>query len=288
MSQNKELSTAQQFMSEVRSKLTAYKDNMAKILPANLTPEKVIEVAYHAVRKNPELQKCSSNSIVSCVLMACQLGFEFDGISNKAHMVPYWNSKTKRLDAQFQIGYRGLIELAERSGKVKLIEARPVYKDDFFECYFGSNGKLNHIPNWNAPRLDEDIIGFYALAHLDNGLVTYDFMTKEEIDKVMSNTKSKDKDGKLYSSSPWSQHYVEMGKKTIIRRFCKMLPSTTILDKAVAWDNQAAVDEKQSVDGITEVIEVESYTQTEDGEVVKNEVKSKAEQAADEINVEDI
>lgn len=194
-------------------------------LPRHLSPERMIRVAVTAIQKTPKLMECSQQSLIACIVEASQLGLEPDGVVGHAYLVPYKNSKTGRMEAQLMPGYKGLIDLARRSGNVGAINAEIVYANDEFRVVKGLNPDLIHIPNWEDPG---QMIAAYATAKLKDGDVQFCVMPKHEIDRHRARSKSKD-------FGPWVTDYEWMAKKTAIRQLCKLLPCSiemqTVLSK---------------------------------------------------------
>src|SRR5690606_34595531 len=111
-----------------RDNLAAYLEekaqNMNAAQPKHLTPERQTRVALTAISANPRFLECTRESLALALIEAGQLGLEPNGVMGQAYLVPYYNGKAKRYEAQFQVGYRGLIDLARRSGQITKIEAR--------------------------------------------------------------------------------------------------------------------------------------------------------------------
>ncbi len=183
-------------------------------LPEHMNPERMIRVAVTAIQKTPKLMECSQQSLIACIVEASQLGLEPDGVVGHAYLVPFWNKKTGRNEAQLMPGYRGLIDLARRSGQIGAVNAEIVYENDEFRVVKGLNPDLIHIPNWRDPG---EMIAAYATAKLKDGDVQFCVMPKHEIDKHRERSKSKD-------FGPWVTDYEWMAKKTAIRQLCKLLP----------------------------------------------------------------
>jgi len=194
-------------------------------LPRHLNPERMIRVAVTAIQKTPKLMECSQQSLIACIVEASQLGLEPDGVIGHAYLVPYKNKNTGRMEAQLMAGYKGLIELARRSGKVGAINAEIVYEGDEFRVVKGLNPDLIHVPNWQDPG---EMIAAYATAKLKDGDVQFCVMPRHEIDKHRARSKAKD-------YGPWVTDYEWMAKKTAIRQLCKLLPCSiemqTVLSK---------------------------------------------------------
>lgn len=87
-----------------------FKLQVAAALPKHLTPDRFIRVALTAMLKTPKIAQCSQNSLFKVLLDCSSLGLEPDG--RRAHIIPYGNEATLIID------YKGLIELAKRSGEV--------------------------------------------------------------------------------------------------------------------------------------------------------------------------
>lgn len=215
------------------------------ILPKNLTPQKLFRLTITEVRKNPDLGKCTVTSLISSLLSCAQVGLEIG--TNKAYLVPYnknVNIGTKNnpqwiqyKECQFQIGYRGLIELALRSGKILKIYAQPVFSNDFFLCKYGNDEKLEHTPIIRGER--GEFIGAFAVAKFANcvtGEYQFDFMNVDEINAIKDRAKAKS------DKTPWNTDYYEMAKKTIVKRLCKYLPSSSELDEALKIDDESELE----------------------------------------------
>jgi recombination protein RecT len=205
---------------------------MEMVLPKHLTVDRLIRVAIVAASRTPKLLQCTPLSVVQSVMTAAQLGLDCGGVGGQGYLVPYFNGKAKRTECQFIPGYRGLIDLARRSGQVTSIEARLVYKGDFFEWECGLNPILKHKPKLEAPRGKENTTLGYAVAHFKDGATHHEVMTLNEIEAIR-------KKSKMGESGLWVDHWEEMAKKTLIRRLVKYLPmSIEQLNTAVDFDER--------------------------------------------------
>jgi recombination protein RecT len=193
---------------------------LAEILPAHISPERMCKVALIAANQNPQLLECTPASIVSAMMTAASLGLEPDGTMGSAYLVPY------RTRCQLIIGYRGLIDLARRSGHISKIEAHAVYEGDEFAYEHGLNPDLTHRPTLGERG---EIVAFYALAILSDGASQFVVLSKADVDKVRGGSAAG-------GGGPWSSHYSEMGKKTAARNLCKYLPFSATLNKAMSLD----------------------------------------------------
>ena len=118
-----------------------FKEAVRKSLPQHMTPERFVRVALTAMLKTPKLAQCSQESVFRCMLDLSSLGLEPDG--RRAHLIPYGTDCTLIID------YKGLIELAKRSGEVAMWRAELVCENDEFSW---TNGIVDHKINWLAPR----------------------------------------------------------------------------------------------------------------------------------------
>jgi len=228
--------------------LNQKKGELAKMLPKTLSIDRLLKVAQIAATTTPALAKCDVPSLVGAIGQCAQMGLEPNTVLGHAYLVPF---NTKRKDAQGNerwvnsvqviIGYKGLIDLARRSGQIVSIAAHEVCENDHFELVYGLDEKLNHRP---AMEERGDVVGFYAVAKLKDGGHSFEFMSVHQVREIMAGTQSKGKYG------PWKDNFVEMGRKTVIRRLAKYLPLSIEFQTAVALDNQAEAGKDQRLDTI--------------------------------------
>lgn len=228
--------------------LNQKKGELAKMLPKTLSIDRLLKVAQIAATTTPALAKCDVPSLVGAIGQCAQMGLEPNTVLGHAYLVPF---NTKRKDAngnerwvnsvQVIIGYKGLIDLARRSGQIVSIAAHEVCEHDHFELVYGLDEKLNHRP---AMEERGDVVGFYAVAKLKDGGHSFEFMSVHQVREIMAGTQSKGKYG------PWKDNFVEMGRKTVIRRLAKYLPLSIEFQTAVALDNQAEAGKDQRLDTI--------------------------------------
>lgn len=249
---------------DLRQMLEMSKGQIELALPRHLTAERMIRVAMTAYQKTPDLQKCPMISIVGAVVQASQLGLEPDGILGQAYLVPFYNSTTGQKECQLQIGYRGFIALARRSGEVSNIYAELVYQCDKFEVTLGTDKRLVHEPNFQdetRESIDDKgepigLIGAYAVVKYKDGEADFEYMSKIQLDKIRSSSKAKS------SKSPWFTHPLEMYRKCPIRRLAKRLPLSPEFMKAAVLDEYADAGVHQhneaEVDAVAELARVAS------------------------------
>jgi hypothetical protein len=134
---NKELQTKISPINSVRALLERSKAQIAMALPKHLNADRIIRVAMTSIQRNPQLLECDPISLVAAVIQSSQLGLEPDGILGHAYLIPFNNAKKNRMEVQFIPGYKGLIDLARRSGQVVAIGAHVVYENEPFKLVYG-------------------------------------------------------------------------------------------------------------------------------------------------------
>ena len=161
------------------------------------------------------------------MMQAAQLGLEPNTPIGQAYLIPYRNKGT--LECQFQLGYKGLIDLAYRSGDIKDIQAHEVYENDTFEYEYGLEPKLRHVP---ALHDRGSVIMYYAVFHMTNGGFGFEVMSKEDVQKHAKKT------SQSYGSSysPWAKWFDEMAKKTVVKKALKYAPVKTEFVRALSTD----------------------------------------------------
>lgn len=197
------------------------KGALIQAMPKSLTADRVLRVAMSAVNKNPDLLGCSQASFMQCVMHSVQLGLEPGSPLGHAYLVPF------KAECTLIVGYRGLIELAQRGG-VKKIWARVVYENDFFEVEFGIEDTIRHRPTLKDAL--GPMIAVYAIATFDNGVQQFEVMTRSQVDAIRKRSRTG-------HNGPWVTDYDEMAKKSVTRRLCKYLPLSIESQDAIAKAN---------------------------------------------------
>lgn len=198
-----------------------------KALPSVITPERFTRIVLSAISVNPQLGSCTPNSFLGAMMTSAQLGLEVNTPLGQAYVLPYRNKGV--LEAQFQLGYKGLIDLAYRSGEVEVIQAHVVYENDEFECEYGLDPKLTHRP---ADSNRGEPIRVYAVFKTKSGGFGFEVMSMEDVRKHAA------KYSKSYGSSysPWKTNFEEMAKKTVLKRVLKYAPLKSDFVRAAVQD----------------------------------------------------
>ncbi len=200
------------------------KKQFALALPKHMTADRFTRVALTEMRKVPKLMESDPGSFMGAIMQCAQLGIEPGGALGHAYLLPFENRRTGKTEVQFILGYKGMIDLARRSGQIVSIEARAVYESDTFSVSFGLHPDLQHEPAWEVEDRGE-LRAVYAVAKLQGGGVQFEVMGRKEIERIRNESqgyKTAERFGK--TNSPWHTHFDEMARKTVLRRLFKYLP----------------------------------------------------------------
>lgn len=220
---------AQKRQDPIGSLMEKLKPQMAVALPSTMNPERVARIALTELRTNPKLAEAAQSnpaSFMGAMLKASALGMEVGNGLGHAYLLPF-DKRSKQggqwvtvaTETQLIIGYRGMIELARRSGQIESLYAVEVYNGEKFTVSMGLTQDIIHERDFSGmvDMRPENVIAVYAVAKLKGGMVQFDVMTRVQVEAIRSRSKSKD-------NGPWVTDWVEMAKKTVLRRLFKMLP----------------------------------------------------------------
>lgn len=246
-----EIVSYNQKLENVRQWLEKSKVQIGRALPEHITkPERMARVVFTAIMRTPRLADCTIPSLIGAVIQSAQLGLLPDGVLGHAFLIPYKNNKKNCHEVQFQIGYKGLIELARRSGQLSTIYARVVCEKDKFAYSYGLDEKCQHEPFGGGDR--GALTYVYGVAKLRDGGVQFEVMSRDDIDKVRKRSRTA-------NDGPWVTDYEAMAQKTVLKRICKLLPSSTEKELAttVSLDDMAEADLPQDLGVIFDLEEKE-------------------------------
>ena len=208
--------------------LMSMQGQIAKALPTVLTPERYTRMVMTALSTNPQLQQCTPESFLGAVMQAAQLGVEPNTPLGQAYLIPYRNKG--RLECQFQLGYKGMLDLAYRSGEVSVIDAQAVHENDLFEFEYGLEPKLKFKPSLTNRG---PVVAYYAMFRTKDGGFNFAVMSREDVDQF----------AKQYSKaagsgySPWATNFDAMAKKTVLKQVLKYAPLKSDFVREIATDS---------------------------------------------------
>jgi recombination protein RecT len=238
-------------LNSVRALLAKMKGQFEMALPKHMSADRLMRVALTACQTNPKLLDCTPTSFAGAMMRAAQVGLEPDGTLGRAYLIPRKNNRAGTLECHFQVGYKGLVELCQRSGEIASVRADVVRKGDFLVYEKGINEKLEHregVGNWDAP-----ITHVYAIIRTKNGGVYWDCWTAE---KVEAHRRRFSKDTR--EDSAWETSWEEMGEKTVLTAVTKLAPKSVEVAMVTA-------DEARAEAGLPIDIEVVDLTEKADG-----------------------
>lgn len=219
--------SAPQKQQSIQQLIKVMEPQIAKALPSVITPERFTRMVFSALSSNPKLQQCDAKTFLGAMMQAAQLGLEPNTPLGQAYLIPY-----KKV-CQFQIGYKGLIDLAYRSGEFASISAQTVYENDEFNYELGLHADLTHKP---AMSNRGEPIAYYAVFKLISGGFGFEVMSREDAEKHGR------KFSKSYNDSPWQTNFDEMAKKTVLKKALKYAPLKTEFARGVVSDETVKTD----------------------------------------------
>ena len=203
------------------------------------------------VNNNNLLQKANPTSVLAAAATAASLDLPVNPSLGLAWIVPYGNG------AQFQLGYRGAIALAMRSGQMKSIVMTEVYEGEC-KCWNRFTETFEF-----GDRVSDNIIGYYARFETVNGFVKATFWTKEEV------LKHAKRFSKSFNRGPWQTDFDAMAKKTVLLSIIKTYAPMSI-EMQSAFESDGKVATVNETTGQEEFIEAEVLdAQNEDTAVVE-------------------
>lgn len=233
----------------VKAFFEAQKGTLAAVLPKHVSPDRMLKIALGALRTTPKLMNCSVESLMGAVVHCSQLGLEPNTPLGHAYLIPFENKRKGITEVQIVLGYKGLVDLARRSGQIVSIAAHEVCEHDQFDFSYGLDEVLVHKPAMGRAR--GPVVAFYAVAKLQGGGHAFEVMSAEQINEIRDASQNY-KFAKDKSTTVWGLHYAEMGRKTVLRRLVKYLPVSIELAQAATLDEVSSAGRSQALDNVLE------------------------------------
>lgn len=223
------------------------KPEIARALPRHMNPDRMARIAVTVLRQTPRLAQCTPESFLGALMTCSQLGLE-PGPLGHAYLVPY------KREVTFIPGYRGLVDLAYRSGQVATVKAQVVYEADEFDFEEGLDAYLKHKRSRAAD--PGQVIWVYALVKLKDGASNFVVMTVAEVEKIRKRSMAA-------NNGPWVTDWEAMAKKTALKQLSKWMPLSPEFNQAVNHDGSVRTD------AISDLVDVKP--EFVDGEVVDDD-----------------
>ena len=193
-----------------------------------------ISSVLQVVSSNNLLKNASKDSIYKAAAMAATLDLPIQSSLGHSYIVPY------KGHAQFQVGYKGFIQLAQRSGQYKNISVAVVYEGQLVE----DNPLEGAVFDWGSKTSDK-VIGYAAHFELLNGFKKTVYSSKDQIEKHAKQYSESYRSGR---NTPWKDNFDSMAQKTVIKHLLsKFGPLSIEMQKAVISD-QSTINDIESVD----------------------------------------
>ena len=283
--------------SSIKDFFEANKSTLTALVQGHVTPDRLLGVAMNAIRQTPKLQQCTVASLFGAIVQCAVMRLEPNTFEGHCYLIPrkknvpvkdeYGNIQKDRSgkwitqdihEVNVQIGYKGRIELAYRSPKVKSLFTSVIHANDRYKITEGTERKIDH-----EPKLDGDrgpAIAYYAVAELTtDGRALFDWMSVKDIERVRDNfsegyRRSEETrhnalnvlqatsdareqrrarlDLEKAEDNPWLRDFDQMARKTVLNRLDPYLPSTPESSLARALDQRDSTLRSQDLGGVIE------------------------------------
>jgi recombination protein RecT len=211
--------------------LERMRPEIARALPRHLSPDRMLRIALTTLRREPQLAQAPVESLLGSLMLAAQLGLE-PGPQGHVYLIP------RRIhgvpEIVFVIGYKGLIDLAYRSGLVKEIGAVCVWQGEKFVWREGTSPVIEHEPDPDSEGTEAGFRCAYAIAQLTTGGTPHIVIGRRHI------TRARQASAIGAGRGPWASDWESMVNKTAIRRLSAFLPMSPEMRSALALDEQPA------------------------------------------------
>lgn len=224
-----------------RQSLAKIVQESAELLPRHMTPERMLKLVYAAATKTPKLFQCTPASIGMCLTTCSELGLEPGDVRGHVYLIPRENNKAGVTECTLQIGYKGYAELGRRSGEISSLDAAVVYKGEVFTVARGAHPDIKHEWVPDVDRSDSSIVAAYAIARLRDGSISFEVLTRQEIDARRARSMSR-------NNGPWVTDYARMARKSALRALFTggLVPMSAEVIRAIEVDNEDNVLDVQA------------------------------------------
>lgn len=278
------LAKASHPMDRIKRDLEAWKPTLKAILPKHIQPERVIKIMCSMILQNPNMQKCTPESIVRATVQCAELGLDPSPLLGECVFLPY-NNKVRikdgntfkdvtRMELQLQPMYVGLIKLAKQTGEISDIysvvvdesEMSPVFEDgrlvEGFYVEQGTIRKIQHVQKIQGRT--GKIAAAYGVVKFRDGTVHFEVLSADEVYK-QHRARSKG-----YSTnpaeSPWTTDEASMFRKALIKQVVKYIPKSPEKPQfaaALAADTSAETGEAFSTELTATIVPADELTDPE-------------------------
>lgn len=197
--------------------------------------------------ENEKFRKCDPSSILVAAGTAAQFDLPIMPQLGYAYVIPYYDYKSGKNVAQFQIGYKGMIQLAMRSGQFRTLNTTEIYK--------GQIKRINYITGEIevGERTTNEVVGYIAYMELINGFSKTLYMSKEDVKRHAQNFSESYKNEKTRERSVWTKNFDAMAEKTVMKKLLNAYAPTSIemqdgaLARALRADQESVIKMKENI-----------------------------------------
>jgi recombination protein RecT len=213
--------------------LEKMRPQIARAVPRHIDPDRMLRMMFTELRETPELSRAPMDSLLGALMTAAQLGLEIGNKLGHVYLIP------RRIKGQpeivFVIGYRGLVDLAFRSGMVRELSALCVWRGEPFAWRAGDDPRIEHEPDPDADAREENFRCAYAIGKLTTGGTERVVIGRRHIARARQGSAIGEGKG------PWASDWEAMVSKTAIRRLAALLPLSAEMRGALVMDERPAV-----------------------------------------------
>jgi len=241
--------------------LAKYKPAIASVLPKHITPERALRLGHSVINRNPRLRQCSPASLINGMIEISMLGLD---LGRTAHLVPF------KREAVVITDYKGMIELAHRSGQINSFPFKSVYENDTFDYQEGTDRWIKHKP---AKDKRGKLVAAYAVANFKHGGFDFEVVLPVDIEAI-----KKVAPGARSNDSPWNNPDQEwsMWCKSAVRRLSKRIPQSPELARAMELEDIVEAGLRQNLDHVMDAEFTEPEQEPEQGQ--KERIEQKLDQ----------
>lgn len=222
-----ERDAAQSHTVTLRDAIKRSEAQFALALPRHVSPDRFLRSALTALNTVPKLAQCSQTSVLAGLMQAAQLGLEVADVRGQAYLIPRKNRG--EMQATFQLGFRGMIDLAARAGIT--VDVDVIRENDVYDYQRGTDPKLYHKPTLGNRG---QAIAYYAVANFADGRrASFVIMGRNEVEEHRDKFASTRDYNSKEITGPWVDHFDAMALKTVVRKLLNYLPTTVELRQIV-------------------------------------------------------
>lgn len=237
------------------------KEGLADVATTYMSPDRMLRLSVNAIRKTPKLLLCDPQSVLGALMTAASLGLEPNSVLGHCYLIPYEVSRrdkngdwVKQHECNFQIGYKGFVELAYRSPLLVRLKAEAIYEGDDFEYLEGSETFLRYRKTLGDPG---DLRGSFCYMLVKRGDVEAEVATVLRLRDVVnirsrsetyralkarvenaSNAKDRAYAERTFAETPWVMWEDQMAAKSAIKRAASQFSLSPQMASASAIDSR--------------------------------------------------